>query len=200
MKEFVTVGYSYNELNNAAKEKVKKWYLDDPTRNELFYEDIIIFLKENFPRSDLKVCYSLSYCQGDGLNIYGKLDLFDFLEKWDEIDENKKIMNEYLNNSNYTFTFEKNNHYCYSCKFVDRQYIGDTIDSFCDDLIFNGIKKINSDLIRKFYSDMIDYFENLDEQYKEYGYTYLYECDDDEVAECCEALDWYFTENGEFIG
>ena len=81
MKEFVTIGYSYEELNEDAKAKVKQWYLEDPIRNENFYEDVKNYLKENFPRSELEVTYSLGYCQGDGLNIYGKVNLYDFLEK-----------------------------------------------------------------------------------------------------------------------
>ena len=199
MKEFVTIGYSYNELNETAKECVKQWYLEDETRSQLFTEDIYYYLKENFPQSDLKVCYSLSYCQGDGLNIYGTLYLHDFLNVWNVPDGVKSIMSHYIENSESEFTFENDNHYCYSCKFVDKKYIEDYVEKMCDDLVYNGIKRINTDLVRQFYVDMLDYFEELDRKFEEDGYKYLYEVEDEEIAECCEVNDWYFTKDGKFI-
>ena len=50
MKTFTTVivGYTYNELSESAKEKVKQWYLDDPIRNDILYEDIMLYLHDNF--------------------------------------------------------------------------------------------------------------------------------------------------------
>ena len=80
MKIFKTIGYNYSELSEDAKEKVKNWYLFDLDMHyELFYEDIKMYLSEQFPDSDLQLCYSLASCQGDGLNIYGKLNLYDFI-------------------------------------------------------------------------------------------------------------------------
>ena len=35
-KEFITIGYTYDELSEEAREKVKQWYLDDPWRNDFF--------------------------------------------------------------------------------------------------------------------------------------------------------------------
>lgn len=200
MKEFITIGYSYDELNKEAKEKVKQWYLEDEVRSQLFYEDIIYYLKETFPRSELDVSYSLANCQGDGLNIHGTLNLNDFLSVWAVPDGVKRIIEHYLDIVCTEFAFEKDNHYCYSCKFIDKKYINDYVETMSDELIYNGIKRINTDLIRQFYSDMLDYFEKLDNKFEKEGYERLYTVDDEEVAECCEANEWYFTEEGEFIG
>ena len=46
---------------------------------------------------------------------------------------------------------------------------------------------------------MIDYFDELDSEYEKQGYKYLYECDDEEVRDACEANKWYFTVDGKFI-
>ena len=46
---------------------------------------------------------------------------------------------------------------------------------------------------------MLDYFEKLDSQFKDEGYKYLYECDEEEVEEFCEANDYYFTKDGNLI-
>ena len=199
MKEFITVGYSYNELSETAKENVKQWYLEDEIRNEFFYEDIVYTLKESFPRSDLKVTYSLSCCQGDGLNIYGNLNLYDFIEKWNATEKEKRRIEFYLNNSSHNFTFENNHRYSYSCKFIDKKYIDDYVNDMIDDLQYNGISNINSETIKQFYIDMLDHFEKLDKQFETDGYNYLYNCDDEEVEDFCMANDYYFTEDGTLI-
>ena len=71
--------YSYNELSDKAKEKVKQDYLDDPVRNDIFYENCMTTIYNLLPQSDLKVQYSLSSCQGDGFNTYGTLDVFNLI-------------------------------------------------------------------------------------------------------------------------
>ena len=69
--------YKYFELSEKAKEKAKQWYLDDdfrPQEFERIYTEDLWYL---FANSELKLQFSLSHCQGDGLNIYGKLNLTD---------------------------------------------------------------------------------------------------------------------------
>lgn len=199
MKEFITLGYSYNELSEEAKEAVKQWYLDDPIRNDIFSESVESMLSEEFPRSKLKVHYSLSYCQGDGLNIHGTINLYDFLEKWEISEKSRRTMEYYIDNSLNVYTFEKNNRYCYSCKFIDRKYIGDTISEFTEELNHNSIRGIKNDIIKAFFIDMFDYFENLDDEWENAGYKYFYECENEEVEDFCNANDYYFTEEGRII-
>ena len=201
MKTFtkITIGYTYNELSESAKEKVKQLYLDDPIKNDILYEDIMLYLHDNFKLSELKAMYSLGYCQGDGLNIYGNLNLYDFLNIWQASPKEKRTIEFYIDRAFYQYTFEKNNHYCYSCKFLDRKCIVDTIDEFIEELKNNQISNIKKPLISQFFNNMIDYFETLDAEFEETGYHYLYNCDEEEITEACEANDWYFTERGDFI-
>lgn len=190
--------YQYNELSDKAKEKVNEWYIDDPIRNEFFHEDIIKFLKAEFPFSELCVEYSLGCCQGDGLNIYGKFYLPDFIDKWKASEKEKKAMKFYFEFAFYNYTFETNNHYCYSCKFIDKKYIDDTIQEFIQELESQYIKNIKTEVIIKFFNDFIDYFEVLDDEFERDGYKYFYEPDEDEIKEACEANDWYFDIDGNF--
>lgn len=76
--------YDYTELSESAKEKVREWYLDDDLRPQMFKESIDMWLSENFKDSELEVQFSLSSCQGDGLNIYGKVYLDELYEKVSE--------------------------------------------------------------------------------------------------------------------
>ena len=71
--------YEFSELSEDAKAKVKEWYLNNFYQNEEFSDMCKEELSHRFPKSDLKVQYSLSYCQGDGLNVYGTLNLKDVL-------------------------------------------------------------------------------------------------------------------------
>lgn len=201
MKTFtkITIGYTYNELSESAKEKIKQWYLDNPIRNDILYDDIMLYLHDNFKLSELKAMYSLGYCQGDGLNIYGTLNLYDFLDIWQASPKEKKTIEFYIDRAFYQYTFKYNNRYCYSCKFLDRKCIVDTIDEFIEKLKNNQIANIKKPLISHFFNDVIDYFENLDAKFEYDGYNYLYNCDDEEIEEACEANEWYFTENGGFI-
>lgn len=70
--------YLFSELSEEAKEKVRNWYLESQD-TYIFSEDCEEELREIFPNSGLDVQYSLSYCQGDGFNIFGNLDIDDFI-------------------------------------------------------------------------------------------------------------------------
>lgn len=190
--------YNYNELSEEAKEKVKEWYLNDDLRVDLFHEDLKNQLAGNYKRSNLKVIFSLSNCQGDGLNIEGKINLYDFAEKWETDEKSKRTMQHYIDNSFSEYNFESNNRYCYSCKFIDRKYIDCIITEFIDDLKYNGIRGIKTDVIKAFFNDMIDHFEELDEEWERAGYRYFYDAEESEIAECCEANNYEFLEDGTF--
>lgn len=187
--------YHYNELSEDAKQEVREWYLegrDADTFTETVTEDIHYL----FPNSSLSIEYSLNYCQGDGLNIYGDLSLYDFLDKWQATEKEKRTINYYLDNSFSDYTFEKDKRYCYSCKFIDEKYIKHTIQDFIEELEYLKIKNINKNIIEKFFNDMIDYFEGLDKEYEEYGYKYFYEISDEDLAEECEANQYEFLYDG----
>lgn len=189
--------YDYSELSSEAKEAVKQWYIDDDTRNEIFTESIDNFLSENFKNSDLKVQYSLGYCQGDGLNIYGDLNLLDMIDKisFDDFTEKeKRFILWAVTNYNQNIKIPSNNHYCYC--------IADRADFRYDieyDMEVDKIRDINYKALEKFEAACIKYFENLCGEYEEAGYKYFYEPDEAEIQEVCEANNWKFTADGKFF-
>ena len=69
--------YTFPELTGEAKEKAKEWYLNDETLSWELTNNYESDLSCIFPNSDLKVQWSLSYCQGDGVNIYGSVNMED---------------------------------------------------------------------------------------------------------------------------
>lgn len=196
---FAKSGYKYNELTDDAKEKVKSEYLSDPVLADLFTEDIMQELSFLFPNSDLEVNYSFCYCQGDGLNIHGTIKLYDFIPVWEATEKEKRTMKYYIDNSDNEYIFDKNNNYSYSCKFIDKKYLDEDIAEFIDYLKYYKIRDINKDIITRFFNDIIDYFQDLDDKWEKAGYKYFYEIDDESIIEWAEANNYYFDEDGEII-
>lgn len=201
--------YTYPELSEKAKEKVKEWYLNEPFRNYEFseiYTDDLCFL---FPNSDLKMQYSLNYCQGDGLNVYGEVDLTDvfnairdksycgerFKNFWDYMTEHEqKTIEKYMEVCGSSVALPYNNghyNYCISTK-------TDFAEEWIEKLKYQQYKNIQVDTIRKIENLVIDMFVMLAKTYEKYGYEYLYEVDEEELTETCEANEWEFLEDRTF--
>lgn len=201
--------YNYNELSEEAKEKAKEWYLDDVTRTDVFESTYTDDLRYLFSGSDLKMQFSLSYCQGDGLNIYGELDLVNiftairnkeycgdtFKKFWDYMtEEEQKTIEAYMKKCGRYIDLPYNNgHYSYCV--ADRT---DFAEEWIDTLEYYRYKNIKVDTIRKMEKLVIDMFTELAKQYEEYGYKFFYEVEDEEMEEICEANGWEFLEDGSY--
>lgn len=189
--------YDYTELSEAAKEAVKQWYIDDESRCEIFTEDIENMLSDDFKNSTLKVQYSLAYCQGDGLNIYGELNLADMIEKisFDNFTaKEKRFILWAVKNYNQDIKIPYNNHYGYC---IARQ--ADFRWSIEYDMEADKIRDINYKALEKFEVACIEYLENLCSEYERAGYAYFYDPDESEISDACEANDWKFTADGKFF-
>ena len=197
-------GYTAQEIYEQFPEafnNVKQFYFDAFRESRFFSYIVEDELKIMFPDSELTINYSLSYCQGDGFNIEGEINLYDFINVWNATEKEKRAINFYLDTyvAETRYTFEANRHYGYSCKFIDRKYIDDVINEFitdCEYWFASGIKK---DLISRFFNDLISHFEELDKHYKEFGYGFFYEAENDEIFEDCDTNDYYFTKEGKLI-
>ena len=201
--------YSYNELSDKAKEKVKQDYLDDPVRNDLFYEDCMETIYNLFPQSDLKIQYSLSSCQGDGFNTYGTLDVFNLInlmrnreklpisllnEIEKDIDaftnEELEMISQYYNYYCSSIKIPYNTHYCYS----QSDYI-DFADDWKDQLE-NAEMEYNENVIIKFEDFVKNFFSELNSMFEKDGYEFLYNVSEEEIEDWCEANEYMFLKNG----
>lgn len=201
--------YNFSELSEDAKEKAKQWYLDDDFRPQEFENIYTEDLHYLFNNSDLKMQFSLSYCQGDGLNIYGKLDLMDvfavirdtdhsgeqFKQYKDLFSEHEqKTIEAYMEACGREIELPYNRHYCYC---IDDRV--DFADEWIEILEYCRYKNIQIDTIRKMEKLVGMMFENLSATYEKYGYDYFYNADDEVVNEACEANGWRFLEDGTFF-
>ena len=201
--------YNFSELSEKAKDKVKQWYLDDDFRPYEFENIYTEDLKYLFNNSDLKLQFSLSYCQGDGLNIYGKLDLMDvftairdtehsgdLFEQYKDLfsEHEQKTIEAYMEVCGREVELPYNRHYCYC---IDDRV--DFADDWIESLEYCRYKNIQIDTIRKMEKLVGRMFENLSATYEKYGYDYFYNADDEVVNEECEANGWRFLEDGTFF-
>ena len=201
--------YNYNELSNEAKEKVKQDYLDDPVRNDIFYENCTETIYDLFPQSDLKIQYSLSSCQGDGFNTYGTLDVFNLInlmrnkeklpfsllnkiEKDIDIftSEELDLLSQYYNYYCSSIKIPHNFRYCYS----QADYINFAND-WAEELE-NAEMEYNDNLIIKFENFVRKFFSKLNNMFEKEGYDFLYNVSDEEIEDWCEANEYMFLENG----
>ena len=167
--------YKYMELSDEAKAKAKEWYLEgrEPfVFTEMCEEDLYNLFGEN----DLKVQYSLAYCQGDGFNIYGKIDAESILKCLEEhnggtqlerfenalTEKEKKTILHYAEMCG-EIELPINNRYCYCvARYVDVaeewEYI---LENHFD------YSNINKEALEKFENLVQEIFEELCRSYEE---------------------------------
>lgn len=187
--------YEYKELCEAAKEKVKQWYLEGQEAcifTDMCKED----LRNLFPNSELEVEYSLSYCQGDGFNIYGKIYLDEVLEKIAEHFTAKelKFFEWAFNRYGSAYRMEANRHYCY-CICSRNDFAEDILS----DMEYEQMRGIPTATLEKFSKLVGEYLDSLCGDFEKSGYAYFYEVSDEDLREACEANEWTFTADGEFF-
>lgn len=185
--------YTFSELSRESKEVVKQWYLDGQ-ESSIFSDMVNEDLSSFFKSSELKIEYSLSYCQGDGLNIYGILDIIDMFEKLGiEGERQKELLDIFDFDTRMELSKHKDN-YGYSLKFKDKKEISDYIYDMCGEELKEDSEQYK--IAESFLFSVLDYMEKLDKEYEESGYNYFYEISDEELQEVCDSNGYEFLENG----
>lgn len=191
--------YKYDELSDEAKDKAKETLLGwrDP---EMFREVVLNDLNYLLPNSDLDVQFDLCYCQGDGLNIYGEVDVEDILfcidnnmadgllKKYEGyLDEN--MTNDILRYANDCgrIILPENKRYCYCI--ADRCNVG---SDWAYELEDNEEENINSMALFKLERLVQGIFTDLCGYYEKIGYEYFYEISDED----CMEYDFEYYEDG----
>lgn len=197
---------TYNELSEEAKKKAKEEYLDDSFRGETFTEMCQDVIEEKFPLSNLAVQWSLSSCQGDGVNIYGELDLNDILkidsdpDSWSGngqrmfTEKDRKTIIAYADEIGWKLKLPMNRRYCYC--------VADQIDFIGDmeyDLVCAGYRDIKKDVLEKLHVFVVKIIKSMCNALEEIGYEYLYTVEDEEISEISEANGWEYLEDGSFF-
>lgn len=203
-KRTVTKSYdvfTYDELSDEAKEKVKDEFLRvrQEYESDVFSDSCGTMLKELFPNSDLKIEYSLSYSQGDGFNTYGSLDVNDLINvdlsaypfkdsKYITPLSDKTAIKSACEKAEISdIEVPKNGRYGYSM--ADRIEL---VPSYEVELSDEDVALLNE--LEKFAQDVMGVFNS---QCETDGYDWFYEATDEEVKDWADANDYEFTEDGE---
>lgn len=196
MKEFAwkVAAYEYSDLTEKAKEVVKEWYLEGQD-SYMFTELVQTDMRLVFPHSELDVEYSLSYCQGDGLNVYGTLYFEDMIRILkDKFNETEISVLTWIGSwmSGWKLPSNHRSAYC----------ICDQHD-YAEDIVWElenaGVGNIPVDLINKFGEEVSEYMRDYCQSWEKAGYQYFYEADDSTVEEWCCANEYWFDESGNII-
>ena len=195
--------FTYDELSDQAKETAREkvrdsilqWRGDD---SDVFTDSCGTTLNELFPNSDLNVQYSLSYCQGDGLNTSGKLKVDDLLN----VDltayplngsgikplEDKEAIKATCEKADVTsIDLPENRRYCYSM--ADRIEV---VPYYDVDLTDEETALLSE--LEKFAQDVMG---RINSQLEHDGYDWFYEVTDEDIADEIEIREYEFTEDGE---
>lgn len=194
--------YSFSELSEDAKEKVRANYLEWNRCPEDFQDIMNYDLTELFPASDLKLAFEVSFSQSDFMGIYGNLSLIDavnivsiefkndFTEK--EIRFLKWAVSEYPQNVELT----GNSNYFRKYGIA---WNSDLTYNLIYDLECGNIRGIRYKTLEKFETKLTGFLEELCKAYFTEAEKYFYEADDSEVEEWAEDNGYYFTENGKIF-
>jgi hypothetical protein len=183
--------YQFEELETKARENAKANYLLKEHLPDFFSEDLGYELQETYGLNHLKTCYSLSYCQGDGLCLCGQIsrsELFDN-DKFKKIAfagiHYKQIQSVY--DVLQGIDFEHRSRYCYA-ETVH-------IESRCYDDATGKQKEI----IDRVIGNVKSWYLSFCKQWENQGYDYFYEISDEDMKERCNDADYFFTEDGKCI-
>lgn len=190
--------YSFSELSEDAKEKVRANYLEWNRCPEVFQEMMEYDLGVLFPNSDLKVSFSVLYCQDDHMNIYGEFSLMDTINFLSVDFTEKEIRFLKWAVSEYPQTIKLNGNSYYFRRYGIARY-SDLASYLEYDLEYDNIRDIRYNTLEKMEKVMTEIFEKICREYFEYAEKYFYEVDDSDIEEWAEDNDYYFTENGEIF-
>ncbi len=199
MKKLVVNGYKYEELPNSTKSKLKQKMSEDLqyTFNDDFQFNINYILEHDLCQQKLRIDYSLSYCQGDGLRLTGELDLIRCLE-YDEIkkkftEKELKRLYHYIINFLETIEIKNNSRYTF---FNKNDY------DFANELLINleiaKYKNVDIDLVCRFQFAITNFFQKICSDWEKQGYDYIYpDATEKEIKEYYDK--YYFDEFGRTI-
>ena len=181
MKEITKIYkvYAFDELTEKAKQAAMGNLLESygDILNMDFYDYCMDILNTKFPRSDSKIEYSLSYCQGDGLNIYGCFaftDLYRYVQHELTAKEQKfvKWVIKEFNLFNYYVDLPMNTWGHAYCFIEHASIIGEILQDVENAGIYKNFK---TEVLLKFERLVIEYISTLCYDLERVGYDMLYD-------------------------
>ena len=159
--------------------------------SSIFTEQVIEDLKEK-GLENLRPLYSLSYCQGDGLCIYGSID---FKEITGEL---KNIFYQDFKLSDYKVLKDLKKYSQISFNHSGRYYhkYSVNIDIYIDGNLSPKSYENHRKVADKLLANIKEWYLNLCDEYEKQGYDFFYGIEGDELQEYCDAMGYEFLQDG----
>lgn len=182
--------YSYSELNEEAKNKVRYDYINN-LDSSIFTEQIIEDLREK-GLENLRPYYSLNYCQGDGLCIYGSID---FKEITGEL---KNIFYQDFKLSDYKALKKLKEYSQISFNHSGRYYhkYSVDIDIYIDGNLSPKGYENQRKIADKLLANIKEWYLDLCDEYEKWGYEFFYGITNDELQKYCDTMEYEFFQDG----
>ena len=204
--------YDLAELSDNAKMRAMESVLERCRPNFVFTEDVEDQVAERYPSSTLKVQYSFYCSQGDGVNLYGKADLRDFLGAWKASGSYSnyaaKRVEKLLEGYGYEYAVSSNPRYTYSYKDYDRDNIEyeaeyrynyiheDAEGNFDED---EDDRKLTIEAL----ADLLDFtlksLENFEDDIERQGEAWFFNITEEEAQADADAIGVAFTADGKLF-
>lgn len=174
MRTVTTSIYTFSELSESAKNKVRESY-SESLEPFMFTEYCECYLDSLLPNSDLKVEYDLSYSQGDYFTILGEADLSDVLAKISDNYTDKEL--KYL-------------------RWFIKEWIGSVeISRGC----YYGSDYFYRSKIDFAEKETEEYLLDLCNQLEKDGYKFFYEYSEEDVTQYYEERGYHFLLDGTLV-
>lgn len=198
--------YKYDELSKEAKEKANNKYLEFYRHECDFFEDVIKNSLENKGVRGvacIDVEWNLGYSQWDCVKILGNIYFEDLS------DELKNKFYKGLSNEELKFfkQFEEYSKICFREFYAGSGCVeiyvklSATPEELYDLGLDNDFKFEDKEkyykISPKIEKNIEEWYDEICEEYKELGYRYFYEAEEDEIKEYYEDKEQLFLENGE---
>ena len=184
--------YNFNELSQEAKETaINNFRGEGEVFLDFFNDDCVQIINERGFKGNIKLQYSLSNCQGDGLSF--GCDYFDSQKLHKIFTEvlgtgKDKTIETILNNSYFKLN-GNSGRYCYA-------NIGDLEYIFDDNINAPNIEEV----VGKVEAKLVEIYLNLCKELEKMGYDEIeYQYSDEFIANELIELEFEFTENGKII-
>ena len=173
MKEITIIGYKYNELSEKVQQNLKEkivnsWeYMDD------FNCEIQDIICSEFPNSDIKIQWSLDYCQGDRVNLDGVLDYRDAIEfiKKKQLDEIEEDFIRIVKFCDIDFKLPENPNYTYC--YISRADIAENLINEYETITDKEAPEDWQITAKRLESILVECIEDFCKEIEDYGYNYF---------------------------
>ena len=188
-------GFLFSELvDSNAISKAKREILHIVRCPEEFSEMLTMELKDIYGLTGLTPYYSISFCQGDGLCLTGKIRLDELFNNplFSKIafaglyHKSVKMIHDYINDINFT-------HKC------AQYYYPSSINISLDVIYGDDFAKKHWAVVYKIEDNITKWYLEFCKSWEKNGYDYFYEIDDEEMSDVCELNEWFFDQYGNLI-